>query len=84
LRRNDRAFGSLPYLIKEHHWRMEGPLALIHLPIAFAVISNLQQPILGIVPLATVGADQIPAPSGALPIVACFNRKSCPATARHQ
>jgi hypothetical protein len=59
-------------------------LAFVYLPISFALISNPQQAILRIVPLAAVRADQIPAPSRPLVIVVLRNRKSRPATAWHQ
>jgi len=57
---------------------------LIHLPITLAVIANLQQPILRIVPLAAVGANQIAAPGCAEVIVVFSDRESRPATAGDQ
>lgn len=58
--------------------------ALVHLPITFAVVANSEQPVLGVMPLAALRADQIPAPRGSLPIIIFCNRKCRSATAGHQ
>jgi hypothetical protein len=56
-------------------------LAIIHLPIACALISDLQQSILRVVTFLTVGTFQITVPSGSLAIVAFRDGESRPATA---
>jgi hypothetical protein len=50
---------------------------IIHSPVPFAVISHLQQAVLGIVTLTAVGANQVPAPMGALVVVIFRHRESC-------
>ena len=61
-----------------------GKLALIHLPVPFRVESHLQEPVLGIVPLAAARTNQITAPGRALMIVILGHRERCPATAGHK
>ena len=46
-----------------------GRLAIIHLPVAFALIADLEKPILRVVPFLTTGAFQIATPGGSLAIV---------------
>jgi hypothetical protein len=55
--------------------------AIIHSPIALALIGHVQQPVLRIVPLAAVGTDQIAAPGGAAKIVVFCDRERRSATA---
>jgi hypothetical protein len=57
---------------------------LVHLPVALAVIANLQQPILRIVSLAAVGTNQITAPGCAAVIVVFRDRERRPAAAWNQ
>ena len=64
--------------------RRPNPLATIHLPVSLAVISHLQQPVLGVVPLATARTDQIAAPGRALAIVTFWDGEGGPATAGDQ
>jgi hypothetical protein len=52
-------------------------LTVIHSPVPFAVISLLQQAVLGIVTLTAVGANQVPAPMRALVVVVLRHREGC-------
>jgi hypothetical protein len=56
-------------------------LAAIDLPIAFAVISKMQEPVSGIMALAALRTFQITAPGGAVMIVVFSDRKRRAATA---
>jgi hypothetical protein len=56
-------------------------LASVYLPIALAMISNLQQSILGIVALSAVRTDEITAPGCALPVIVFCDGEGCAATA---
>jgi hypothetical protein len=56
----------------------------VYLPIAFAVIPDLQQTVLGVMTLSALGAFQVTAPGCALPIVVFGDGKSRPAAARNQ
>jgi len=58
-----------------------GQSAIIHLPVAFALIADLEKPIFWVVPLLAVGAFQIAAPGGSLAIVVFSDRESRPAAA---
>src|SRR6266404_5655653 len=49
--------------------RGRGFLALVHFPVAVGVVSEFEQAILGIVPLAASRADQVPAPVRAASVV---------------
>jgi len=53
----------------------------IYFPVSFALITNLQQPVLGIVPLATIGTNQVARPTCALAIVVLRNCKRLAAAA---
>jgi hypothetical protein len=59
-------------------------LAVIHFPIAFAVISEKQYPVPGIMSLAAPGTLQITAPSGTVTIIVFSDRKRPAATAGHE
>jgi hypothetical protein len=59
-------------------------LALIYLPISFALITDLQQAIFRIMPFAALGAFQIAAPRGPLTIIVFGDDECSPATARDQ
>src|SRR5579864_2316082 len=61
-----------------------GRLALIDLPIAFGVESDLEQPVLGVVALAASGAGKITAPGRALMIIVLGDGKGCAAAAWNQ
>src|SRR5215469_12143013 len=56
-------------------------LALVHLPVALRMESHLKEPVLGVVTLATSGADQVAAPGGALAIVVFGHGEGCAAAA---
>ena len=58
--------------------------ALIHLPISCALIAELQQAVLGVMPFAAVGTLQITAPRCSLAIIVFGNSERGPATARDQ
>jgi hypothetical protein len=60
------------------------PSALVHFPIALAVIADLQEPVFRVVPLAAVGTGQIPAPSRTLAVVVFGHREGCATTAGHE
>jgi len=59
-------------------------LALFDLPISVRLISQLQQPILGIVPLVAARTFQVPAPASALGTVIFRHREGGAATARNE
>jgi hypothetical protein len=59
-------------------------LAGIYLPKTFALVAQLEQPVLGIMPLVAVGTLQIAAPGRCLMIVVFGHGKRQPTTARHQ
>jgi len=59
-------------------------LAVVHLPISLRVKADLQEAVLGIVPLAAAGANQIAAPRGSLAIVVLGHGERGSATARDQ
>jgi len=56
--------------------------AFVYFPVAFTVVSKLQEAVLGIMPFAAIWAFQIPAPTGALAIILLRDGKSCPTAAR--
>jgi hypothetical protein len=73
-------------LCSEREWKpfsegIAARLKIIDSPVAFAVISHLQQPVLWIMTLAAAGASQVPAPVGALVVVIFRHREGCPAAA---
>jgi hypothetical protein len=53
----------------------------IDLPISFALVADLQQTVLGIVPLFAIGALQVAAPCCSLVVVVFGNCEGSPATA---
>jgi hypothetical protein len=59
-------------------------LAVIYFPVPGALITDLQQAVFRIVPLAAGRALQIPAPGRAFPIVVFGNSEGRAATARHE
>ena len=58
--------------------------AVLHAPIALAMIAELQQSVLGIVALAAVGADQEVTPLRSVTIVLLGNGEAGTAAAWHQ
>src|ERR1700683_4548163 len=58
--------------------------ALIHFPVALAVVAELQQPVFRIVPLVAAWADQVAAPGCASVVVFFGDGKSGAATAWHE
>jgi hypothetical protein len=58
--------------------------ALVHFPKSIGLVPEFQQSVLGIVPLATVRAYQIPVPGRSAAIVVVGNRKSRAAAARNK
>jgi hypothetical protein len=61
--------------------RWPGSLAFIDCPISLALIAELQQAVLRVVPLATVGTLQVTAPCASLAIIVFRNGKSSATTA---
>ncbi|PYV98964.1 MAG: hypothetical protein DMG89_09675 [Acidobacteria bacterium] len=59
-------------------------LTFVHLPIARTVVSKLQQAVLGIVTLTTLGAFQVAAPACTLPVIVFRDNKGSTATAGHE
>src|SRR5208282_635105 len=64
--------------------RAVAELALVDCPIAFGVESHLQQAVLGIVPLAAAGTDEIAAPRRALMIVVLCHGEGCSTAAGNE
>lgn len=63
---------------------IEALSAFFDLPIAFLLITNFEQPVLGIVAFAALRTNDISAQAGALAVVICCNSEAGPATARDQ
>src|SRR6476660_9315705 len=59
-------------------------LALFHLPIAVRLVPELQEPVLGVVPLTALRADQVSAPGGTLAVKLLRDGKALPAAAWHE
>jgi len=55
--------------------------AVVYLPVSFRVKSDLQQPVLGVVPFAASRTYQVAAPCGSLMIVVFGDRKGFSAAA---
>jgi hypothetical protein len=70
----DPSRGEIPHVV----------LAFIHFPIALRVIPQLQQAILGVVPLPAAWADQVSTPTRALAVVFLGNGKAGATTAWDQ
>src|SRR5438552_3371428 len=59
-------------------------LALLHLPIAVFLVPQLQESVLGVVPLAALRAGPVSAPSGTFAVKLLRDGKALPAAAWHK
>jgi hypothetical protein len=76
---NDAEFSVLLFSVEQ---TCTGSLTFVDTPVTGAMISKLQQSILGVVPLSAIRAGKVTAPLRALAIVVFSDRETGSATAR--